>query len=137
MECRVHKNSELIPIPNRINPIPRIDIYFLLSIIILPPTCFQALLEVYFLQLLTVKILKELLPFSSTFYMPCPSLSRRVINLAILSERYSMRLLGLNIRIRILFSNVHRLRASVTARNHVSQPCNVTIFISLEVKHTK
>ena len=27
-ECRIHKDSQIIPIPSQINPIPRIDTYF-------------------------------------------------------------------------------------------------------------
>ena len=70
VQCRIHKGFPIIPTLRRINPIPRIDTYFLkvhCNIVLhlrlgLPKGLFPAGLP--------VKILKELLPPSSLATLP-------------------------------------------------------------------
>ena len=61
VQCRFHKGSPIIPILNWINPIPRIDIYFLRSILILSSHIPQGPPNGLFPVGLPVRILKTLL----------------------------------------------------------------------------
>jgi len=140
VQCRIHKGSPIIPIQNRINPIPRIDTYFfkvhcniVLPSSLGPPKCL-------FPVGLPVKILKAILPSSILATCPAHLNLLDLITLTILDERYNLRssslwsplhspfpsLLGLNIRLRILFSNTLILLSTLNVRDQVSQPYSTT-----------
>ena len=63
-QCRIHKDSPIIPILNRINPISRIDTYFLRPILILSSHLRLGLPKGLFPVGLPVKILKAFLTSS-------------------------------------------------------------------------
>ena len=89
---RIHKSSPIIPIPSRINPVSRIDIYFLRSVLI-----FSSDLRLGFSKGLfpaglglPVNILKALLPSSILPTCPAHLSLLKLITLTILCEGYEV-----------------------------------------------
>ena len=86
VQCRNLKGPPIIPILSRINPIPRIDIYFfkVLSNIVLP-SCLGLPKGLF-----PVKILNALLPSSILATCTAHLNLLDLITLAILGERYKL-----------------------------------------------
>ena len=84
VQCRIHKDSPIIPILSRINPIPRIDthLFKVHSNIVLQSTPRSVGLP--------VKILKALLPSSILATCPAHLNLLDIITLTILGERYKL-----------------------------------------------
>ena len=79
VKCHIHKGSPIVSILSRIDPIPRIDTYFLRSILILSPHLRLGLLRYLFRVTLFVKILKSLL--SSSILATCSAHLHNLLNL--------------------------------------------------------
>ena len=155
IQCRIHNGSPIIPILSRFNVIPRSDNYFFKILSNLSSHLRVGLPKGLFPVGVPVNILKAVLPFFHSGYMPCPSQFSRInhsdyirstvqtmkfLIVNLLHSPFSS-LLDPNIRLRILFSNTLSLDSSLNVRDHVSQPYSTTgniivlhILIFREVK---
>ena len=131
IKCHIHQGSLIISILIRINPIPRIGIYF--CHLILSSQLYVGLPRHLFPASLRAEIIKALLPSILATY-PAHLYLLDWITLAILDEWYKLRisvlwsfpysqlLLGLYIRLSTMFSNTFNLRSSNNTEEHVSHP---------------